>query len=120
MTIPRQKQKRFISKAEARLLAVRNFLLKKWYLEDEMADQLVRLVQHFGLQHEPAQKPGTITRKVQQNAKSAEGEATRRTIHAHVRTMTPEVLEIAVTKAKRVARMEVELTRIRPRGVTGT
>lgn len=93
---------------DPRLAAIKSYLLGSYVDEEQTAEIILRLVQHYGLLHQPIPDPGKTTRDILKQAKAMSARAAKATFRALVRTIAPAELKTRTEASKRLAQTKSE------------
>ncbi len=93
---------------DPRLVTIKSYLLGSYVDEEQTAEIILRLVQHYGLLHQPIPDSGKTTRDILKEAKAMSARAAKATFRALVRRMTPDELERRVEAARQLAQTKIE------------
>ena len=93
---------------DPRLEAMKKYLIDSWVDEEQTAEIILRLVQHYGLLHQPMPEPCKTTRDILEEAKAMAARAAKATLHALVKKMMPEELERSVNASRQFAQTKYQ------------
>lgn len=93
---------------DPRLTAIKSYLLGSFVDEEQTAEVILRLVQHYGLLHQPMPEPCKTTRDILEEAKAMAARAAKATFHALVKKTMPEELERSVNASRQVAQTKYQ------------